>query len=364
MLKEALVDYDSTTGRTHSPPRHVFLELSSHCNLACVHCSKDFGSDEGYPTRHMSPETLERVLPWVHGARFVNLNMVGESMLSPHYDRALARCSEGGAELSINTNGLLMTDRRCDELVARGVHSVTVSIDGTDANRAIRGVSYGRLRGRVIALAAARERAGSDLPHIALACTLMRRTLPELPALLADLLPRARIHAVHLQPLVVFYEALRAENVYGAPELGPVLERCRRTAERHGTRLVLFRSNLDGDERRHPGRDGAGQLGEVSPRYGCIDPFYEIKIRSDGTVMSCSYGREGGFDVNVHGLDEIWNGPWYRRLRRDLHAGRFRGECSRCPYVFGCLENQLDHVRPGVRHSREHRLAAAPSSGG
>ena len=76
MLKEALVDYDSTTGRTHSPPRHVFLELSSHCNLACVHCSKDFGSDEGYPTRHMSPETLERVLPWVHGTRFVNLSLI------------------------------------------------------------------------------------------------------------------------------------------------------------------------------------------------------------------------------------------------------------------------------------------------
>jgi len=363
MLKEHLISYDPDSGRAHNSPRQLFLELSSRCNLSCVHCSKDFGSEDGHPQLDMPLATLERLTPWLARARFVNLNMVGESLLSPHFSRALELCRHPAVELSVNTNGLLLTRRRCEELVDRGVHSLTLSIDGTRANDAIRGVSYEHLRERAELLQAVKDERGSELPHLGLAMTLMRRNLYELPELLEDFLPRVDVNAVHLQPLVIFYETLRDENIYEAAEVAPVLTTSRAIAERHGVDFVLFRSTIEGDE-RHGGVVPA-RLGQASEAYGCIDPFYEIKVRSTGEVMSCSYGRMGGLDVNTMELDEIWNGDWYRALRRDLYAQRFPGECEHCPYVFGCAANQLDHVRPGVRHSQEERFLAgsAPDSG-
>ena len=260
--------------------------------------------------------------------------------------------------MGFNTNGLLLTDRRCDFLVAQGVHSIAVSFDGMESNRRVRGVRYEVLRDRFLALAAARERARSALPHLAVAYTLMRHNVPELPLLLADLLPRCRVDAVHVQPLVVFYETLRGENVYGEEEVDETVSRCRELCRLHGTQLVLFRSQFRQDERHLERAELLRELGPSSPVYGCTDPFFEVKIRSTGEVISCSYGLSPGDNVRDRDLEEIWNGPWYRALRTRLYAHVFSGRCEHCPFLRGSAESQLDPLRPGVHHSQEARFLA------
>jgi MoaA/NifB/PqqE/SkfB family radical SAM enzyme len=355
-LKEQLVEFDSSTGRVLRPPRHVFVELSSRCNLACVHCPKDFGAEHDHPKLDMPLHVLRAASPWLQQARFVNLNSIGESLLSEHFDEALAICSQGSAEVSFNTNGLLLSEARCRHIVASKVHSVTISIDGIESNEPIRGVSYETIKTRLLRLAEAKRNAGSTLPHIAVAFTLMRRNAEELPRLAADLVKAADLHAIHVQPLVIYYESLRQENPYGDPVAIAAAREARRITEAAGSHFVLYRSTLEDDERnRSP---GTGQLGQASSRFGCIDPFYEAKIRSTGEVMACSYGLLPDLKVQDHSLEDIWNHQWYRNLRTDLANGRFVGRCGTCPYVKGCEAHQVDPVRPGVRHSQESRFFA------
>jgi len=172
---------------------------------------------------------------------------------------------------------------------------------------------------------------------------------------LEDLFPHG-IDRVHIQPLIIYYESLIPENIYETPGVGEVLSRCRGIAEKHGRELTLFRSTFEGDERYMADSKGWIQLGSHSERYGCIDPFYEIKIRHDGCVLSCSNGRRGGLNVNDLQLEELWNHAWYRGLRQALYHGVFGGECERCPYIFGSADNQADRVQPGMRHSMEKRF--------
>ena len=72
--------------------------------------------------------------------------------------------------------------------------------------------------------------------------------------------------------------------------------------------------------------------------------------------MSCSYGMMGGLNLWERELDEIWNGTWYRDLRKRLYAKRFEGRCAGCPFIFGSQENQLSPLQPGIHHSQAARF--------
>jgi MoaA/NifB/PqqE/SkfB family radical SAM enzyme len=358
--KERFVDFDPGTGRMRTTPQQVFIETTSRCNLACVHCSKDYGHEEnGHPSLDMPVETVRRLLPWVRDARAVNLNMIGEPLVHPRFGEILDLVSDGKAEVAFNTNGLKLTRACCEHLVAKRVAWVGVSIDGLESNEPIRGVAYRTVRERVVELCDAKRRANAGFPKVSIAYTLMRRNLHELPRVLADLLPLG-IDEVHLQPLIIFYETLRNENIYTQPEVRQVVAASREIAERYGTELRVFRSRLEADERYE--EEGLGeqglQLGEHSGRYGCIDPFFEIKIRSTGDVMACSYGLTPDLNVNTMDLDAIWNHPWYLELRRRLYRRVFEGRCEKCPFIFGSAENQVALHGPGVRHSEEDRFLA------
>ncbi|HEU4417402.1 MAG TPA: radical SAM protein [Planctomycetota bacterium] len=354
--KDELVDYDPATGVCRTTPRQVFLELTPRCNLACVHCSKDYGLPHP-EDRDMSAATLQTLAPWLLQANSVNLNLVGEPLIAEQFDAALALCARGTASVGFNTNGLGLTPATCDRIVAARVDSVVVSIDGLESNLPIRGVPYAILRDRLLALHAAKVRAGSALPHLGVAMTLMRRNLHELPRLLADLLPRVPLDYVHLQPLIEFWETMRGQNPYLQPEAADVVRRARAQAGAHGVELTLFRSNLLGDEAE--GHDGeALQLGQRSSRFGCNDPFYEVKVLASGAVQSCSWGLAGGFDVNTTPLDSIWNSDWYRSLRMRLWRREFTDRCHGCPYVFGSPVNQTSSLQAGVEHSRAARFRA------
>lgn len=367
-MKEDAVDYDAETGILRSSPRQIFLEVSSRCNLACVHCSRDFGSPYGHPERDMSFETVERLVPWLDAAHHINLNMVGESLLAPDFDRILGFASGRGAQVHFNTNGLPMGEARARLVVERQVSSIVFSVDGDESNYAIRGVPYAAVKRRMLLLDRVKRELGSELPHVGVSYVLMRRNLRELPRVLEDLCSSLHVRAIHVQPLVVFWETLRGQNVYDEADVNEVVAASRAIAARHGAYLGLFRSQFQQDERnRLP--DETPQLGAHSRRYGCIDPFYEIKIRSTGEIMSCSFGLTGDLDLTRHSLEEIWNGPWYRALRQRLYARRFEGRCGHCAFIRGSRENQVEAIIPGAHHSqaerfvrRNARVSPAPAS--
>src|SRR5262245_42772073 len=129
MRKDDLVDYDPATGICRTTPRQLFLELTPRCNLSCVHCPKDYGLPHPNDA-DMSAATLDALVPWLRAANSVNLNMVGEPLLATQFQRALDLCAGGTAAVGFNSNGLLLNDSMCERIVAAGVHSVVVSIEG------------------------------------------------------------------------------------------------------------------------------------------------------------------------------------------------------------------------------------------
>src|SRR5262245_11775409 len=164
MRKDDLVDYDPDTGVCRTTPRQLFLELTPRCNLACVHCPKDYGLPHP-DDADMSRETLEALRPWLQAAHSVNLNMVGEPLMAEQFQHALELCA-GGPAIGFNTNGLLLDEAMCERLVAARVHTIVVSLDGLETHEAVRGFPFSVIVDRLANLHRAKLRAGSDLPNI------------------------------------------------------------------------------------------------------------------------------------------------------------------------------------------------------
>jgi radical SAM protein with 4Fe4S-binding SPASM domain len=315
----------------------------------------DYGRVSKEKLGDMSWETLEHLAPWLAAADSVNLNVVGEPLIYPLFRPLLDGIDTPKEKLHFNTNGLGLTPKMCKLLAGKPVGSVVVSVDGLESNKPIRGVSYAVLRRKIMRLLKARKAAGMSLPLVGIAYTLMRRNLAELPRVMEDLLSQG-IDIIHVQPLLIHYECLLPENIYETEGVDKVMDRCRKIAKSHDARLTLFRSNFGMDERN---KDDSGdwiQLGASSERYGCIDPFYEIKILHDGTVWPCSHVNFACLNINDYSLDEVWNHPLYRALRKRLYDKRFEGRCERCPFLFGGTINQTDMLQPGVHHSMEKRF--------
>ena len=355
--KDDHIDYDAESGRLRSPPRQLFLELTGRCNLACVHCPVDYGTPEGRARGELPFATLEKLLPWLAKAHSINLNIVGEPLIHRRFRDVLALLGPACQRAHFNTNGIALSKALARELVERRLGSIVISVDGMESNRAIRGVPYAHVREKIALLAAEKRAQGSPAPILGVAYTLMKRTLPELRAVLEDLAPLG-IQSLHVQPLLVFYEGLREENIYACEGVDDELESCQERARELGIEMVVFRSQLKADERNRPPEELRVQLGPYSERYGCSDPFYEMKILHTGDVQACSRGMLTGLNVNdaALGLDDIWNHPWYVALRRRLFAQRFEGLCSGCAFRFGSLANQEVTLRTGVHHSQEERL--------
>ena len=120
------------------PLRQLFWECTLRCNLNCRHCGSDCKKTAG--TKDMPLEDFLRVLDSVakktdpHRVKVVVTG--GEPLMRKDLEECGREIYRRGFPWGMVTNGLFMTRERLDALMASGLHSAAVSLDGfaTDHN--------------------------------------------------------------------------------------------------------------------------------------------------------------------------------------------------------------------------------------
>ncbi len=326
------------------PLRYLFLEVTARCNLRCLHC----GSDCGREARAGELST-EEWLTVVDGlARsFDPREMIlvitgGEPLCRPGLDRILDRIHARGFAWGMVSNGWGLSARALEALLARGLASLTVSLDGlAPSHDWLRGVpgSFDRALGAVRAAVAA----GPALPLLDVVTCANPRNLAELPALRA-LLDAERVPAWRLFTIFPRGRARDREEVLLAPD---------------GVRAVLDfvaasrRSRVPGGMRVDFSCEGylpAARDREVRDEpYFCRAGISIASILCDGAIAVCPSVSRALVQGNVRtdDLAEVWErrfGP--HRDRRWLAVGA----CATCRDFGRCQGNSLhlyDEVRGG-----------------
>lgn len=293
------------------------LEPGTRCNFRCGFC---YGRhlEQG----NLSWEAFSTLLDHVPGVRAVELTGEGEPLVNRQIFAMIAECSRRGLWTHVTTNGSLLDEAAAERLLLAGVASVAVSLESIDAERFAQirqGGDLNKVLAGIETLARARRRLGRDV-ELSLWITVLRETLPELPAVGA-LVERLEIDCVEFQVLnrmeaySRFYDARLREN--------------------HLDPAVLMQE--------------AAERADLTPRVrqalsaamvqGCdCDVFtHTVMVNWQGLVTPCCLLKAPDFPPLGNLLDtpfeEIWNSEHFRTFRFSLQHGIVWTSCDGCPAV-------------------------------
>lgn len=317
-------------------PRFLQLEPVGRCNLACRMCAVHERGDE---VAELPFERFAELLQALPQLEHLHLQGLGEPMLHPRFFDMVALAVARGVRVSANTNGTLVTPERARLAARSGLAALSVSIDGASAG------TYEHVRRRarlpkvlrnLRRLADARDAAGSALALRGV-MVLMRRNLPELPALVR-LLHAHGVHELLVQRLasdlddggaryIPIRRYVEAEELQPAelPGAARVFDAARAEAAALGFTLHL--------PRLQPARP--------APAPGCGWPWEQMYVTAAGHMLPCcmvgtadraSFGRVFDAADPAASADPrpAWQGEQAQRFRAALAEGAPPAVCRGC----------------------------------
>lgn len=267
------------------------LETSSRCNLRCEKCALCANSQgQGLMDPGLAFDLIDQAANM--GVPEVCLSRYGEPLLHPELEAMIRRAKERGLLTYFVTNAVLLTPERSRSMIAAGLDSITVSLDGWDE------ASYARRQG------------GANLA----------RTLDNLRQF-------RELRGQLTRPSLVFLTVLDSES---AAHLGPLKKVLSPYADE--IKLVPL---LDYGDPAHPIPRNL-LLGTSSwRRRPCLNLWKVLSVGWEGAVSACC--NDYNYLLKYHHasqapLAEIWRDQTLQEWRRR----HLRGEFDRVPMCGQC----------------------------
>ncbi|WP_298665224.1 radical SAM protein [uncultured Methanofollis sp.] len=161
-------------------PTTLVFNITDNCNSRCITCRQWQHASVG----ELDTEEVGEVLAQARDLGIRNIEFAGGEPLLRRDLPAVIKIADdlGFADLSITTNGLLLTEEKAVSLIESGLDGFSVSIDGTAAvHDSVRGVNGGfdRSTGALKTLIGLRDSRYPDLA-ITIGTTVMKPTFPEI----------------------------------------------------------------------------------------------------------------------------------------------------------------------------------------
>jgi heme b synthase len=339
-----------TTSPSVKGPHIVAWESTVACNLACVHCRAG-AQTTPEPDELTTGKVLDLIDQLAEFGRPIFVISGGEPLMRPDIYDIAAHGTRRGLRVAVSPSGTLITTDAVRKLKAAGVRRISVSIDGSTAER------HDAIRGVPGAFAAAMD--GLALCHEAglgfqLNTTVMRQTWDDLLAV-RDLAVRMGAEAWHVIMLVPTgrgkiddevspegYEEILHE-IYRMTKSSPVPVRV--TCGSHFMRVVAQNQRHDHgqpnlvqpghDGHRRPGSKGRGHPGSLDrTTRGCLAADGYCFISHRGDVTPCGYFPVVAGNVRQRPFRGIYlESPLFRSLR-DL--ADYEGKCGACEFLRVC----------------------------
>lgn len=131
-------------------PGKVYVELTTRCNLQCEMCVK-YMEDSSISEGDMPLATFTRLLPDLAYADTLILNGIGEPLLHPDLNEMVSMAAETMGQdstIGFQSNGLLLDESRCRELLAAGLGTVCLSVDSLPGCGDAGGIPCGTRNGK------------------------------------------------------------------------------------------------------------------------------------------------------------------------------------------------------------------------
>ena len=316
------------------PLRQLFWECTQRCNVHCKHCGSDCKRTTDIPD--MPAEDFLRVVdsltPHVNPHEVNIVITGGEPLVRTDLEQVGLALYRRGYPWGMVTNGLGLTDERLQSLLAAGLHSITVSLDGfADDHNWLRGHPESHARALNAIRLLVQER---DVEWDVVTC-VNRRNYPRLEQL-KDALCKAGVRRWRLFTIFPVGRAAR----YPEFQLDD--------GDFKGLMDFIQSTRREGRIRASYGCEGF--LGSYE---GCVrDGFYTCNagitvasVLADGSISACPSIRADYHQGNIYRDDfmDVW--------QHRFHSFRDRswmktGPCADCSFFRYCEGNGM-HLHDG-----------------
>lgn len=334
----ALRDREMIDGRSSlgARPSRFFFSVTERCNLRCEHCITHAPElTKSGAARTMSPSVLDALRDDLGLGTYFAFVHGGESLTAPVVFDVLGAIRDArGREpyvAHLLTNGVLFTPRAAERLLAHGVSSVSVSLDGATAatNDGIRtGGRFDDVRRNLGEVLAWRRGEGIDL-RIGLSFVVLQQNVHELRAF-TDLAADLGVDWVKLEEGVPATEFARRSLVScSSKHVRAVIdEAVRRGRERglvmvdHTVERAVWRCRLDAETSAFLSADEHANRGEIHP---CRTPWETVCVEPNGDIRVNDFFGPIVGNVTSAPLATLWNSASAVEARERMKLSRLCG---------------------------------------
>ena len=312
--------------------RTLFWECTLRCNLACRHCGSDCKSVATVADMPLEDflRVLDTITPHVNPHEVMIVFSGGEVLMRQDLERAGLEVYGRGYPWGMVTNGMLLTERRFESLLRAGLHSITLSLDGSEQQHNwMRGNEHSFERAQRALDLIVRE---PSIAYDVVTC-VTQRNLDTIAEFREYLISRG----VKSWRIFTVFPAGRAAS-----------EEMLQLSDGQLQRLMEFIAATRKDGRIDLSYACEGFLGRYEGRvrdhlYYCSAGVSTASIRIDGAISGCTSIRSDFNQGNIYEDDfmDVWNDRFTEF--RDRSWAR-SGECADCSIFRYCRGGGM-HLR-------------------
>ena len=307
-------------------PYMAHISPSGLCDLNCINCPA-----KGKQTRGRELMSFDTFRKFIDEAGDTLLYIIlwswGEPLLNPDFPRMVEYASKHNIMTVSSTNLNRLDADRARQLVASGLDSLIIAVDGTTQEsyeKYRRGGDIKQIIKNIKLLVAEKERVGAKKPLLNLRMVVSRENEHEVDAF-------RRLG----RDLKVDMVSFKAFSTRQAGYENPEVDRC--FAPRNEKyRWYQYRKNFQADRQ--------------VKKYWCRFPWTKPTLFADGTIITCEFDFRYEYplgNIKEQTFDEIWFGEKAKKFRRRFQKNRDAfAFCRDCVYDYklidGCvLEREL-----------------------
>lgn len=314
------------------PLRQLFWECTLGCNLSCKHCGSDcrkIREQSDMPAEDFL-RVIDSITPHVNPNEVNIILTGGEPLVRTDLEQVGLALYMRGYPWGIVSNGLGLSRKRLDSLMAAGLHAVTISLDGF-------AVDHNWLRGNIDSYQRATEAI---------------KMLVHEPELTWDVVTCVnRRNYSYLEELKVYLYNIGVRN-WRIFTIFPVGRAVRypefQLTDEEFTGMLEFIKGVRKEGRIHLSYGCEGFLGEYEGEvrdnfFSCNAGISVGSVLADGSISACPSIRSNFNQGNIYTNDfmDVWQNRFQQFRDREWMR---KGECADCDLFRYCEGNGI-HLR-------------------
>ena len=279
LIVECLIDYNQNKeimDFTSRSPLKVFFEITSKCNLNCIHCSNRHSNIRSH---NMKSKTVIHYLNQLYDLNVPEINITGgEPLIHPDIYKIMNHAIQLFPGLTISTNGKLLNDKILSFLKQIELRYLNISLDGTaEVHNAIRiGSDFSNIIRKIVL-------AKKYIDDIGVTITLNNRNIHDIE----NIVSTAKYYGIKKINFGIIKKSFFNENnellIESPSVLFPLLKKISALCESNEI-IYYLPSDLP-----YSSVFNQNYQNVFCEQISCSAGKYSIKIRSDETIVPCIY---------------------------------------------------------------------------